>query len=469
LRIPALALSTFALGLGLVLAPASKAQETLHFEEEVSEPAPYRFGLEVKANYRDSEDVRFPNPFFAKLDPTLPFDEPPFALSTVDPGSHFEISVVTLRLDARWSDQLAGRLKLDFIDRYDRNPSSTGDEVDVDELWLRWGREIEPGTVLPEERTGYIKIGKFGKFDRQNDRHLESYGLLSTAFNRFEDIGLEAGFDVTSRLYVKTSYTQGNPVFIRDPNALAGDNGLDTLLDTPPTSELGPGIVFLYDTDTDFEDVDFENPEYGLGLGVRFGDERIQGDVLGWYYRRDLAATVDFDGTFYGGDLDVLLGPELPNVVGEIFRLVPITDDDKIEYGANLWLYSGGFSFFGQYAYQDLAGLERDGFEVELAWAFDLPLFAAVGGHQLFGWIAPAVRYSELDNDFGFDPATPHPAVSTTWDWEKLDLGIRLGVWKNVDLTIEWADNEFVRAGQTESADEFLATLRFGWDREFGN
>ena len=31
------------------------------------------------------------------------------------------------------------------------------------------------------------------KFERQNDRHLESYGLVSTAFNRFEDFGVEAG------------------------------------------------------------------------------------------------------------------------------------------------------------------------------------------------------------------------------------------------------------------------------------
>ena len=31
--------------------------------------------------------------------------------------------------------------------------------------------------------------------------------------------------DLGRHVYVKVSATQGNPVFIRDPNALAGDNG----------------------------------------------------------------------------------------------------------------------------------------------------------------------------------------------------------------------------------------------------
>ncbi len=34
-------------------------------------------------------------------------------------------------------------------------------------------------------------------------------------------------------------------------------------------------------------------------------------------------------------------------------------------------------------------------------------------------------------------------------------------------LTVEWNDNTFVRAGRDESADEFLATLR--WEMDWGS
>ena len=83
---------------------------------------------------------------------------------------------------------------IDFIDLYDRNPTSGDREVDVDEVWLRFGREVEPAREA-DGFGAYAKIGKFGHFERQDDRHLESYGLVSTAFNRFEDAGLEVGFD----------------------------------------------------------------------------------------------------------------------------------------------------------------------------------------------------------------------------------------------------------------------------------
>ena len=137
-------------------------------------------------------------------------------------GQHFELSVLTLLADASWGPNIEAHAKVDFIDLYDRNPTSSDKQVDVDELWIRFGSD--PAAL--SERFGlYAKVGKFGHFERQNDRHTESYGLVSTAFNRFEDQGLEVGANFGRHFYLVGSLTQGNPVFFRDPNALAGDNG----------------------------------------------------------------------------------------------------------------------------------------------------------------------------------------------------------------------------------------------------
>ena len=407
-----------------------------------------KWGFEAKANVRSSDRNSFPSPFPFPPELLPPGQTQGFE-STVDPGTHVEVSVFTLSLQASWSETLNAHAKVDIIDLYDRNPTSGDKTIDVDELWLRFGRETLPA-VLPERPSAYLKIGKFPHFERQNDRHLESYGLVSTAFNRFEDTGVEVGMDLGRHLYAKFSATQGNPVFMRDPNALAGDNGLDP----DESSPLGTGFVILYDAEV--EDLDADSDlELGGGLGIRFADEegRRGADFLVWGYRRNLADTVDLEGTFYGGDLDLLLGP------GNAFPL-PVTSDDKREVGANLWLYSGGFSLFGQYVSQEIAGLDRTGYELELAWGFDLPVHWAAGGRQLFPRIAPAFRYSKLDPDFeGGDQR--YPAVSVRWEWEKFDYGVRLTIVEGIDLTLEYADNQFVTKRGKRDNNEFLTTLRW--------
>ncbi|HSN88070.1 MAG TPA: hypothetical protein VL025_15030, partial [Thermoanaerobaculia bacterium] len=68
---------------------------------------------------------------------------------TVNAGSHFEVSAVTLLLDANWGDGLAAHGKIDFIDLYDRNPTSSDKKVDVDEAWIRFGIDPEPATLAP--------------------------------------------------------------------------------------------------------------------------------------------------------------------------------------------------------------------------------------------------------------------------------------------------------------------------------
>ncbi len=443
--------------LSLCLAASAAAQEE-EGSESGGEPASLRpslhFGLEGKANFRQSEDNRFLVPFnFGTPEhPVQGFEE------TANSGSHIEASTITLLVDADWGDGLAAHGKLDFIDLYDRNPTSTDKKVDVDEAWIRFGVEPEPATLAP--RTGvYLKIGKFPHFERQDDRHLESYGLVSTAFNRMEDQGAELGVSLGRHVYAKFSATQGNPVFIRDPNALAGDNGTPSRSTPTSNPAIKSGIVILYDAEVEDLDVDGDL-ELGGGLGVRFADEsgRNGVDVLAWAYRRTLADTVELEGTVYGGDLDILNRPESHPLINADFAT---HGDEKKEVGGNVWLYWGGLSLFAQYVDQDLAGLPRTGLEAEAAWRFDLPIWVAVGERQLFPWIAPSVRWSKLDNDFGRPPGGT-PAPSLFWDWTKIDYGLRVGIFQGIDLTMEYADNRFILAnGAERENNELLATLRW--------
>jgi len=412
----------------------------------------YAVDLETKAHFRHSESSRFPVdfPFPPEL---LPPDPEPVFLETVDPGSHVEVSVFTLYTNITHGDDFQAHAKVDVIDKHDRNPTSGDRKVDLDQAWLRYG-QVTPPATLANGQGGYIKIGKFDKLERQNDRHLESYGVVSTAFNRFEDLGVEFGADLGRYFYVRGSITQGNPLFFRDPNALAGDNGTIEFLQPGVEPEFNTGFPIIYDAEV--EGFNFDNgPEFGAAAGFRYADAagRNAVDVMIYGYLRELEETRELEGTFYGGDLDFLRGPF------NEFPVPGLQGDDKEEIGANLRLYLGGFSLFGQFVDQEVASLPRSGFEVEAAYSFELPLIWAFRGRQLFSAIQPAVRFSRLDNDFANPPVTPF--VSQAWNWEKLDLGVRIAIFPGMDLTAEFANNRVITAGGALSNDEWLVTFRW--------
>lgn len=425
----------------------------------------HEWGFEAKAGYRDSKLAKFPSPF--PFPPSfLPLGQTQGFLETPDPGGHFELAVVSLFYKGAFENGFATKVKVDLIDKWDRNPTSSDREWDVDEAWIRWGPEVEPAGPH-EGHSAYVKLGKFPKFERQDDRHLESYGLVSTAFNRMEDVGLEVGFDF-GPFYLKSSLTQGNPLFIRDVNALAGDNGTpdgNPSVVANPLPKYGSGLPIFYDADVD--ELDFENPETGLGIGWRFGDEsgRFGLDVLAWGYARELSEHASLHGTFYGGDLDIMTGPFPVGIPGAFAPTTPpdLRGNEKREYGANVWLYAGDFSLFGQYVDQELAKLPRTGYELELHYEWETP-YLELFGQQVFSFIAPAVRYSKLEPDYV--TAATYPAPSVMWEWEKIDLGLRVGLISGLDMTLEFNDSSFWRQGKKESEDEYLATFRYNWARQ---
>jgi hypothetical protein len=403
---------------------------------------------EVKTHYRWSTTSSF-QPRFPFPPEFIPRGQTAVLMRTVSPGSSFELSVASVILDFRPTESVFGRVRVNFNELYNRNPTSTDQTVNVKEAWLMFGRRAEflqSGAGSPI----YVLFGKAPKFERQPERNIESYGLVSTAFNRFEDFQLQLGGSYGPHLYWRAQVSGGNPVFFRDPNALAGDNGNDDLRLPNPEPNRNSGFPLLYDAEV--EDFSFQSdPEVGVGAGARLTNDSMDTgfDVLAFYYRRQLASTVDLRGTFYGGDLDLL--------DGAFGASLPIDGNDKEEYGLNAEFHRRGLRLFFQGIHQEMAGLGRHGYEVEAAWRFLLPVVFAASGKQLFTFVQPVVRFSMLDNDFT-NPLFLAP--STFWDWKKYDFGVRAGIIQGVDLTIEYSTHDIDSATPVDE-DELLTTLRF--------
>ena len=183
------------------------------------------------------------------------------------------------------------------------------------------------------------------------------------------------------------------------------------------------------------------------------GDGKKGLDVLGWAYQRKLADSVAIKGSIYGGDLDTLDG--IPP------RSLPLDGREKTEAGVNVEARWERFSFFGQYVHQDLAGLVRKGYEIEAGYRFPLNGLFAVGDQPWFNWIQPAVRVSRIDNDFTAPAGFAAPSFA--WAWSKFDLGVRFGIVRNVDLTVEYARQDMRTKAAVLHPDELLVTLRAGF------
>ncbi len=417
----------------------------------------WTFNLETKGHYRDSENAQFPVAF-PFPEEAIPPQQAAIQLRTVDPGKHIDISRLTLIVHGQVLPYVTLHANIDGIDRYDRNPTSSDHEIDLDSLWLRIGKKNTARQNKVEHLQYYFQIGKFAKFERQNDRHLESYGMVSTAFNRFEDSGLELGIEHPSGFYTRFSYTTGNPLFFRDPNALAGDNGTEEIRDSLPVDTVyNSGFPVFYDAEIErFELAD--KPEIGLGLGFRIQDAKQQHrfNTLFFAYQRQLDTQRHLHGTFYGADLDILDLGEVPGASGIAF---PTKGNKKTEYGINIWYYyQRQLSLFTQAVRQNIAGQRRDAWETEIAYTLNNISFNW-DEHTIISHITPALRFSVLNPQFTENPLYPAPSV--TWQWKKIDAGIRMHILKSMQMTVEYSDNRFIRKGHQESYAELLLSINW--------
>lgn len=427
----------------VLLSPAAFAQGSLLGPDALAtESGRFRLRVEMKINARTSASVEFP-----VANTGAPF---PVVLETVSPHTSAEISNVILTAEGDLTADILAKVVIYFLDLYNRNPTSTPDRVFVREAFVRFGKKWEALKEMPGT-TVYLELGKAPRFSKQITRRLESYGLWGTAVNRFEETGAEAGGSIGPHVYWRASATGGTPLYFRDVNALAGDNGsLERTVTSATPAVYGSGFPILYDTMG--TDVNFSGRfQLGGGAGVRFnwGEAGDGIDLLGWFFRRDLASYVPLRGTAYSGDLEVLEGYEIP---------LPFRGTEKYEYGVNLEARVGPVHVFGQGVTQSIAGLEREGYEIEVSARLVLPGLFASGDQPVVNWIEPVVRLSYIDNLFSLPVGFVAPSFG--WDWRKYDFGFRLGIVRGLDLTAEYARNEVITRRGHLHPDEGLLTLR---------
>jgi hypothetical protein len=410
---------------------------------------------EVNFHYRNSSfeefrlNVPFPPEFWEEGDDAV-------YLRTVDPGSHYEMSDLELGFDVTLSEKWTGLVLLHVVDLYNRNPTSIDRDLFVREFWLRYGTEDERYRPL-QPWGGFILVGKAHRFAHQDVRHLESYGLWTTAVNRFEIPQVQIGLNLGGHVYVRGQYGIGAPLFMRDPNALAGDNGTPERVPGANNPKFNSGFPILYDARPPNWSLDGER-EIGAGLGFRSAreDGKRSIDAMAWYYARTLEDSdeaPEIEGSYYQGDIELLRGAGLP---------LPFAGDEKWEAGLNLEWRLNRWVGFGQFVKQDIASLERQGFEIETAFHIPVvPLFAA-WEQPVLNWIRPAIRYSIIENDFWV--SGPFITPSMMWDWQKIDVGLRVGIVRSSDLTVEYSFNQAELAnGSTLEPNEWLVTLRIYW------
>ena len=233
-------------------------------EPSPSEPEPFRLWGEIKTSARHSPFLE--TRIFTPTGPG-PFTFTPTGFQrTPDAGTALELQNVTLAAEGDLGLGVAAKVELHVLDLYNRNPTSTDDRLFVRQAWIRFGQKAEALRWTRESRL-FVLAGLAPRFSKPTVRALESYGMWLTAVGRFEMPQVQAGGALGRRAYWRAQVGKGNPLYYRDTNVLAGDNGTRASTLTPsPTHETG--FPIFYDAKAD--DLDTHGQlEWGVGLGDR--------------------------------------------------------------------------------------------------------------------------------------------------------------------------------------------------------
>src|SRR5512140_1412457 len=128
-------LAGFVAGLSLLAAPAS-AQEPASPPPDASLSsggARFRLQGEIKTHFRNSANIVYP---YSSTSGAL-------MMSTVSPGSSFEVSTVNLIALADLAENISAKVEVHVLDLYNRNPTTAGDRVALREAWIRIGKKYE--------------------------------------------------------------------------------------------------------------------------------------------------------------------------------------------------------------------------------------------------------------------------------------------------------------------------------------
>jgi hypothetical protein len=251
--------------------------------------------------------------------------------------------------------------------------------------------------------------------------------------------------------YTRLAISNGNPLYFRDPNALAGDAGAGALAPgstAPPP--LNSGFPIFYDGKA--QDLNFNGGfQWGTAIGVKLIGPQSQNGVelLFWYFSRTLSEQPAINGSSYPGDLGLLQALGLP---------LPTPGSQEQEWGTNAEARLGALRLWGQWVRQEIAGLNRAGYEIQGAWRFPLHGIFSAGNQPVGNWLTPSVRFSKIHNDFEMPSGAVAPSVG--WDWSKWDFGARLGLVRGLDLTVEYALNDATTTTGTIHPNEWLVTVR---------
>ncbi len=368
-------------------------------------------------------------------------------------GTSFEVQDVELSADAEWTPSLKGRIVVHVLDLYNRNPTSSARAHRGARGVAAVGTRYD--VLRPQDGTRvYVLLGKAPRFTKQLDRHLESYGLWGTAVGRFEQLQAQLGGSL------------GGPSTGGRTPPTATRCSCATRTRSPGTSARRRPCPATWIPSTRAASRSSTTPRPRTCASAATSSSAAARPALrgrrGPQRRRPARLVLPARPGGQGAHPRQLLRGRPRDAARRGRSTLDYVGRKREEHGANLQARLAGLRLFGQYVWQDLAGLKRQGFEVEVAYRIPLNGLFVSGDSPVVNWIQPAVRYSSIDNKFS-GPST-FVAPSFFWDWTKLDAGLRVGIVAQVDLTVEYERSQMtLLRPQDHASSEGLATLRFAF------